>query len=109
MRLKFDLWWRIVMDVGGWPYYKWYQSLSGEILPHFYVKNIFLAQKLTKLEQFIENLSTFQKEIAKNLKNKFLNIIWSILDPFKLSHTEVRKIAWAVIKETMQYEVMYYL
>ena len=33
----------------GLAYYKWYQSTSGEILPHFYVKIIVLAQKLTKL------------------------------------------------------------
>ena len=70
------------MVVGGWPFYKWYHSLSGEILPHFYVKNIFLAQKLTKLEQFKENLSKFQEEITQTLNNKFLNILWSILDPF---------------------------
>ena len=70
------------MVVGGWPYYKCYHSLSGEVLHNFYVMNIFLAQKLTKLEQFKENLSKFQKEIAQTLNNKFLNILWSILDPF---------------------------
>ena len=31
-----------------------YHSISGEILPCFYVKNTFLAQKLTKLEHFKE-------------------------------------------------------
>ena len=29
-----------------------HHSLSSEILPNFYVKNIFLIQKLTKLGQF---------------------------------------------------------
>ena len=52
---QFDLWWRIVMVAGGWPYYKRYHPLSCEILPHLYVKNVFLAQKLTKLEDFEEN------------------------------------------------------
>ena len=56
--------------------------LFGEILPHFYVRNIFLAQKLTKLEQFRENLSKFQKEIAQTVNNKFLTIMWPTLDPF---------------------------
>ena len=31
----------------GLAYHKWYESISGEILPYSYVKN--LAQKLTKL------------------------------------------------------------
>ena len=52
------------MVIGGWPYYECYHSLSSVILPHFYVNNVFLAQKLTKLEQFKENLSNFQKEIT---------------------------------------------
>ena len=33
-----------------------YHSFPGEILPHFYVKNISVAQKLRKLEHFKENL-----------------------------------------------------
>ena len=41
-------------------------SISGEILPHFYVKNTFLAQKLTKLEHF--------KETHENLIEKSLEI-----------------------------------
>ena len=67
---------------GLWWYYKWYHSLSSKILPHFYVNNILLPQKLTKLEQFIENHSKFQKEINQNLNKTFLIILWSILDPF---------------------------
>ena len=51
--------------VGGWPYCKWYHSLSSKMLPHFYVKDIFLAQKLQKLEEFKENLSKFQKKLLK--------------------------------------------
>ena len=43
-----------------------YQSISGEILPNFYVKNSFLAQKLTKLEHF--------KEIPENFILKCLKI-----------------------------------
>ena len=34
----------------GWVYLLHYQSISGEILPHFHVKNIFLAQILSELE-----------------------------------------------------------
>ena len=49
-------------------------SLSGEILSHFYTNNNLLAQKLTKLEQFKENLLKFQKEIAQHLNNICLSI-----------------------------------
>ena len=43
----------------GLAYQKWYQSSFGKILPHFYVKNIFLAQKLAKLQHFKENRLQF--------------------------------------------------
>ena len=43
-----------------------YQFNPGQILPHFYVKNTFLAQKLTKLEHF--------KEIPEKLVEKSLKI-----------------------------------
>ena len=46
---------------------------SIQMLTHLYVKNIFLANILSKFEQFIENLST-----------KFLNIPRSILEHFIL-------------------------
>ena len=64
-------WW-IGMVVVKWPYYKWYHSLSSKILSNFYVKNIFLAQKLTKLEQFKENLSKFQHEIVFYLNGQLV-------------------------------------
>ena len=72
------------MVVGGWPYYKWYHSFSDEILPHLYVKNVFLAQKLTKLEQFKENLSKFDKEIAQHLNRKFRKYSLVNTQPFHL-------------------------
>ena len=37
------------------------------ILLHLYIKNIVLAQKLTKLQHFKENSSHFQKESSQNL------------------------------------------
>ena len=49
-------------------------SISGEILPHFYVKNTFLAQKMTKLEYF--------EEIPENVIEKSLNIQKSNLQMF---------------------------
>ena len=45
-----------MLEVAGQASQTPYHSISGEIIPHFYVKNTFLAQKLTKLEQFIENI-----------------------------------------------------
>ena len=40
---------------------KHYHSIAGEILSHFYINYIFLAQKRTKLNQF--------KEISQTLRN----------------------------------------
>ena len=71
-----------MLEVAGQSSQTNYHSISGEILPHIYVKNIFLDQKLTKLEQFKENLSNFQKEIAQTFNKKLLYGLWSILDPF---------------------------
>ena len=56
-----------------------YHSISGEILPHFYVRNTFLAQKLPKLEhikEIPENL------IEKSLKIKSTNVCWSFFETF---------------------------
>ena len=55
-----------MLEVAGQASQTHYHSISGEILPHFYVKNTFLAQKLTKLEHF--------KEIPENLIEKSLKI-----------------------------------
>ena len=49
-------------------------SISGEILPHFYVKKTFIAQKLTKLEHF--------KEIPENIIKKSLKVRKSNLQMF---------------------------
>ena len=40
--------------VAGLPRQTWYQSIHGEILSQFDVKNIFLTQKLTKWHHFKE-------------------------------------------------------
>ena len=57
-----------MIEVAGQASQTHYHSISGEILPHFYVKNTFLPQKLTKLEHFkeihenfVENLSKYKK------------------------------------------------
>ena len=67
-----------VADAGLCPdyawYYKWYQCFSGEILPHFYVKNIFLPQKLTKLQHFKENPSKYHYKISQNEKIQIINV-----------------------------------
>ena len=57
---------RNMLEVAGQTSQTHYRSNSGEILPHFYVNNTFLAQKLTKLEHF--------KEIAENFIEKSLKI-----------------------------------
>ena len=45
--MKFDCWWWIVMNVGGWPYYKWYHSFSNNIL-QFLFKEHFSTSKSVK-------------------------------------------------------------
>ena len=52
-----------MLEVAGQASQTHYHSIYGEILPHFCVKNTFLAQKLTKLEHF--------KEIPENFIEKF--------------------------------------
>ena len=61
----------------GLAYYTWYQCFCGEILPHFHVKNIFLAQKLTKLQHFKENPSKEHNEISENEKIQIIIVKWS--------------------------------
>ena len=57
-----------------------YHSIAGEILSHFYVNYIFLAQKRTKLNQFKEisqtlrNLSKCKMKIYKF----FLFVLWDL-------------------------------
>ena len=51
-----------MLEVAGQVSQTHYHSISGDILPHFYVKNTFLAQKQTKLEHF--------KEIPEHLIKK---------------------------------------
>ena len=58
----------------GLAYYKWYQCCCGEILSHFNVKNIFLAQKLTKLQYFKENPSKNCYKISQNEQIKIKNV-----------------------------------
>ena len=53
-----------------------YHSIYGEILPHFYVKNNFLAQKLIKLELFKEILENVIEKSLKIQKFKSTNICW---------------------------------
>ena len=48
-----------------------YQSISLEILPHFYVKNIFLAQKLTKWQGFNKS----DRKLKNNKTNAWNQII----------------------------------
>ena len=55
-----------MLEVAGQATQTHYHSISGEILPQFYVKHTFLTQKLTKLEHF--------KEIPENLIEKYLKI-----------------------------------
>ena len=55
-----------MLEVAGQASQTHYHSISGEILPHFYVKNTFLAQKLTKLEHF--------EVIPKDFNDKSLKI-----------------------------------
>ena len=54
-----------------------YQSISGEILPHFCVKNTFLAQKLRKLEHFKEIAENIIEKSLKIQKIKSTNVCWS--------------------------------
>ena len=53
-----------------------YHSVAGEILPHLYVKNIFLAQKLTKWHLFKEiyaqNIRKFDGKKTLIFHNFFL-------------------------------------
>ena len=53
----------------------WYQSISGKILTCLKKKEHFLAHKLTKLENFKENLS--------NTKHKSLKRFWSYYGDFE--------------------------
>ena len=43
-----------MLEVAGQTSQTHHHAIFGEILPHFYVNNTFLAQKLTKLEHFKE-------------------------------------------------------
>ena len=59
-----------------------YHSISSEILPHFYVKNICLAQKLTKLEHYKEIRENLIEKSLKIQKFKSTNVCWSFFDTF---------------------------
>ena len=52
------------------------------ILPHFYVKNTFLAQKLTKLEHSKEIPEKVIEKSLKILKIKSTNVCWSFFETF---------------------------
>ena len=62
------------LEVAGQASQTHYHSISGENLPHFYVKNTFLAQKLTKLEHFKEILENVIETSFKIQKNKSTTI-----------------------------------
>ena len=59
-----------------------YHPISGEILPHFYEKNTFLPQKLTKLEHFKEIHEHFIEKSLKIQKVKSTNVCWSFFQTF---------------------------
>ena len=63
-----------MLEVAGQASQTHYHSISVEILPHFYVKKTFLAQKLTKLEHFKEILENVIETSFKIQKNKSTNI-----------------------------------
>ena len=50
------------------------------ILLHLYIKNIVLAQKLTKLQHFKENSSHFQKESSQNLTCTMKEYVCNLLE-----------------------------
>ena len=56
-----------MLEVAGQASQTHYHSIAGEILPHFYEKNTFLAQKLTMLEHFKENLSHDRMKISQSI------------------------------------------
>ena len=54
-----------MLEVTGQATQTHYHSISGEILPHFYVKNIFLAQILSELEHILcltKSMKTLQRK-----------------------------------------------
>ena len=66
-----------MLEVAGQAYQTHYHSISCEILPHFYVKNIFLAQKLTKLEHFKEIPENLIEKSIKVKKKRSTTVCWS--------------------------------
>ena len=64
------------------PFQTHYHSVSGEILPNFYVKNICLVQKLTNLKHFIEICEQLFEKSLKMQKIKSLNVYWSFFETF---------------------------
>ena len=61
-----------------------YHSIAGEILPHFYVKNNFLAQKLRKLQLSKEILENVIEKSLKIQKIKSTNVCWSFFRHFAM-------------------------
>ena len=71
-----------MLEIAGKASQTHYHSNSGEILPHFYVKNTFLAQKLTKLEHFKEITENFIEKSLKIQKIISTNVCWSFFETF---------------------------
>ena len=71
-----------MLEVAGQVSQTHYHSISVEILPHFYVKNTFLAQKLTKLKHFKEIPVNVIEKSLKIQKIKSTNVCWSFLETF---------------------------
>ena len=59
-------------------------SISGEILPHFYVKKTFIAQKLTKLEHFKEIPENFVENLSKYKKSNLQMFVGHYLRHFAM-------------------------
>ena len=64
----------------GLAYYKWHQCFSSEILLHFHVNNICLAQKLTKLQHFKEITENLIEKSLKIQTIKSINVCWSFFE-----------------------------
>ena len=71
-----------MLEVAGQVSQTHYHLFSSEILPHFDVKNAFLAQKLRKLEHFKEIAEHFIEKSLKNSQNQIYKYCWSFFDTF---------------------------
>ena len=68
------------------PEYAWpdkHNINAFKTLIHFYQKNIFPFQKLTKLHHFRENPSKNNQKISQNKKIQIINVPWSWCPTFQ--------------------------